>query len=311
MSATGVIYDIQGYSVHDGPGIRTTVFLKGCPLSCPWCHSPESQSFVPQVCFKKTGCMGLDSCTHCIEVCPNGAISDAAEIDRDKRLPSRARKLCTDCGTCVKECPPKAFYICGKEWTVEDAVARVLRDKPFYESSGGGVTLSGGEALSQIDFAEEFLRACKEAGLDTALDTTGYAPQSAVDRVAPYVDLYLYDLKHMNSARHKQACGTPNEPILANARHIAELGGKLQIRIPLIPLFNDSEENMRATATFCRELRDAVKTVQLLPYHTLGISKYERLQYDKKVFAAEPMSDARAEELAAYFRGEGLPVVIH
>ena len=255
--------------------------------------------------------MGLDSCTHCIDACPNSAISDRGDAEGGKRLPSRARKLCTDCGTCVKECPPKAFYICGKEWTVEDAVARVLRDKPFYESSGGGVTLSGGEALSQIDFAEEFLRACKEAGLDTALDTTGYAPQSAVDRVAPYVDLYLYDLKHMNSARHKQACGTPNEPILANARHIAELGGKLQIRIPLIPLFNDSEENMRATATFCRELRDAVKTVQLLPYHTLGISKYERLQYDKKVFAAEPMSDARAEELAAYFRGEGLPVVIH
>ena len=311
MSTTGLIYDIQGYSVHDGPGIRTTVFLKGCPLSCPWCHSPESQSFDLQVCFKKTGCMGLDACTHCIDACPNSAIGDEGDAEGGKRLPSRARKLCNDCGACVKACPPKAFYICGKEWTVEDVIARVLRDKPFYESSGGGVTLSGGEALSQVDFAEEFLRTCKEAGLNTALDTTGYAPRTALERVAPYVDLYLYDLKHMDSARHKQACGVPNEPILDNARYIAGNGGKLQVRVPLIPLFNDSEENMRATAAFCKELGDAVETVQLLPYHTLGISKYERLQYDEKVFAAEPVSDTRAEALAVYFKDEDLPVVIH
>lgn len=311
MSATGIIYDIQGYSVHDGPGIRTTVFLKGCPLSCPWCHSPESQSFDLQVCFKKTGCMGLDSCTHCIEACPNGAISDKNVVENDKRLPSRTRKLCNDCGACVKACPPKAFYICGKEWTVEDTVARVLRDKAFYESSGGGVTLSGGEALSQIGFSEEFLHACKEVGLNTALDTTGYAPRAALERVAPYVDLYLYDLKHMDSDRHRETCGVPNEPIIDNARFIAANGGKLQVRVPLIPLFNDSAENMRATAAFCKELRDAVTTVQLLPYHTLGISKYERLQYNEKVFVADSMSDKRAKELATYFKDEDLPVVIH
>lgn len=311
MSTTGIIYDIQGYSVHDGPGIRTTVFLKGCPLSCPWCHSPESQAFNRQVCFKKTACMGLNACGRCLSVCPNNALSEGVAKKGGKTLPERFRESCIDCGACVNSCPPKAFYYCGKEWTVEDAVSRVLRDKAFYETSGGGITLSGGEALSQIDFAEEFLRSCKAKGLHTALDTTGYASRNVIERVIPHVDLFLYDLKHMDSARHKQACGVPNEPILNNARFLAASGCKLQIRMPLIPLFNDSEENIEATADFCFDLGDAVTTVQLLPYHTLGISKYERLQYNKKVFEAAPVSDERAEELAAPFKERGLSVTIH
>lgn len=312
MSVTGLVYDVQGYSVHDGPGIRTTVFLKGCPLSCPWCHSPESQLFEPQVCLKKTSCMGLEGCSHCLDVCATGALrAPGEEAEATKAAPCFHHSECTDCGACVDVCPPKSLYVCGRSYTVEEALARVLRDRPFYETSGGGVTLSGGEPLCQPDFAESFLRACKEAGVDTALDTTGYVPSGAIDRVLPYTDLFLYDLKHLDSAAHQRACGVPNEIILDNARHIASAGGKLQIRIPLIPRFNDAEDNLRSTARFCRELGEAVETVQLLPYHTLGVSKYERLGYDRKVFTAEPMSDERAEELSVSFRDENLPIIIH
>lgn len=311
MAATGLVYDIQGYSVHDGPGIRTTVFLKGCPLSCLWCHSPESQSFQPQVCFKKTACMGLSTCTHCVDACPTGALSDEGNAVNSKRVPTRERRLCTDCAACVAVCPPKALYVCGREYSVDEALKRVLRDKPFYESSGGGVTLSGGEPLCQLDFAQEFLEACHDAGLNTALDTTGFAPREALERVLPHTDLFLYDLKHLDSAEHRRACGVPNEQIVANARFLAESGAQMQIRIPLIPLFNDMRRNLEATADLCCELGDAVTTVQLLPYHTLGVSKYERLDYDGKVFEAAPMSDEQAAEAAAVFESRGLPVVIH
>lgn len=312
MASTGLIYDIQGYSVHDGPGIRTTVFLKGCPLSCPWCHSPESQSFEPQVCFKKTACMGLDTCGHCIEACPTNALQ-AACVDTaiKNELPAFRHADCTDCGKCVEACPPKALYICGRPYSVEEAFQRVLRDRPFYETSGGGITLSGGEPLCQPEFAESFLKACKESGLHTALDTTGYAPRTVLKRVMPYVDLFLYDLKHLDSSEHRRVCGVPNELILENARFITHEGGKLQIRIPLIPLFNDTNANLEATAKFIHELGDAVETVQLLPYHTLGVSKYERLGYDEKVFIAQPMKDEQAEKLACIFKDKGLPVVIH
>lgn len=332
---TGLVYDIQGYSVHDGPGIRTTVFLKGCPLACPWCHSPESQSFQPQVCFKKTSCMGADACGRCLEACPAHALTregetegerclDAGASNDDARastpqrasaseaaLPRRRRSRCSDCAACVEVCPPKAFYVCGKEYSVKEALGRVLRDKPFYESSGGGVTLSGGEPLCQIEFAESFLKACHDEGLHTALDTTGYAPASSIERVLPYTDLFLYDLKHLDSAKHRQATGVPNERILDNARLIASRGGKIQVRVPLIPQFNDSKENLEATAGFCKELRDALTCVQLLPYHTLGVAKHERLQHGEKVFVATPMSDKRAEQISMVFEAKGIDTVIH
>lgn len=309
----GLIYDIQGYSVHDGPGIRTTVFLKGCPLSCPWCHSPESQSFKPQVCFKKTACMGIDDCGKCLSACTTDAIlrGDPPQGESAVALPARDRDLCDDCGKCVESCPPKAFYVCGEEITVEHALERVLRDKIFYESSGGGVTLSGGEPLCQLDFSTEFLRACKESGLSTALDTTGFAPASSVRAIAPYVDLFLYDLKHLDDAEHRRATGVSNKRILENARLIASLGKKMQIRIPLIPLFSATEENVEATAAFCEELGGSVECVQLLPYHTLGVAKHERLQRKEKVFVADPLSDERAEKLAGAFKKRGINVIIH
>lgn len=328
MSATALVYDIQGYSVHDGPGIRTTVFLKGCPLRCPWCHSPESQSFKPQVCFKQTSCLGIERCEgSCLNACPTpealvrgGEIDDTPEyLDepgeiapvKKKTVPHIIRSLCSDCGKCTEICYAKALYVCGKEWTAEAMLRRVERDRHFYEKSGGGVTLSGGEPLCQLEFAVEFLQRCKEAGLTTALDTTGFVPASSIEAVLPYVDLFLYDLKHMDSEFHQQIIGVPTGPIHENAKLIASKGGKLQVRIPVIPRFNDNEENMGRAADFCKELGDAVTLIQLLPYHTLGVSKYERLQWDKPVFEAPPMPEERVAEFAKFFQGRGLSAQVH
>lgn len=328
MSATALVYDIQGYSVHDGPGIRTTVFLKGCPLRCPWCHSPESQSFKPQVCFKQTSCLGIERCEgSCLNACPvPGALVRGEEVDDTpefidesgeaappgkKTVPHIIRSLCDDCAKCTEVCYAKALYVCGEEWTAEDMLKRVLRDRRFYEKSGGGVTLSGGEPLCQLEFAVEFLKRCKEAGLHTALDTTGFVPESSIAAVLPYVDLFLYDLKHMDSDLHKQVIGVPNEPIHANARFIAANGGNLQVRIPVIPRFNDNEENMEKTAALSKELGDAVSLIQLLPYHTLGVSKYERLQWDQPIFEAPPMPEERVKEFAEFFEQRGLNAQVH
>lgn len=328
MSASALVYDIQGYSVHDGPGIRTTVFLKGCPLRCPWCHSPESQSFKPQVCFKKTSCLGIEKCEGaCLNACPKPGALERGEVIDDtpefidesgeaappakKTVPHIVRSLCDDCAACTQVCYAKALYVCGEKWTAADMVKRVLRDKRFYEKSGGGVTLSGGEPLCQLEFAVEFLAGCKEAGLHTAVDTTGFVPASSLRAVLPYTDLFLYDLKHMDSALHKQVIGVPNEPILENARMLASEGGVLQVRIPVIPQFNDNRENMERASAFCKELGDAVSLVQLLPYHTLGVSKYERLQWDKPIFEAAPMPDKRVEEFAVFFREQGIEAQVH
>ena len=313
---TGRFYDIQGFSVQDGPGIRTTAFLKVCPLHCPWCHSPESQSFKPQLSWISMRCLGIDACnSRCIMACPERAIelgpkSVKPGTDEELQLIHVKRDLCTDCGLCTEKCYPEALYICGKDYTVDEIVTRLLQDRRFYEKSGGGVTISGGEALCQIDFVVEVLKRLKAEGIHTALDTTGYADWSVVERTVPYVDLYLYDIKHMDSAKHKAATGVPNEKILDNARRLAAAGKKLQIRIPVIPLFNHDEPNIRATAEFCVSLGDAVTVVQLLPYHNLGVTKYLRIS-DKPVAEATPPSDEYIQHLKAVMESYGLPVTIH
>ena len=313
---TGRLYDIQGFSVQDGPGVRTTAFLKGCPLRCPWCHSPESQEFYPQLSWIGLRCQGVELCkSRCMKACPKEAIElgsireDPVKGDKVQMVHVK-RDLCDNCGKCADVCYPAALYMCGQDYTVDELVRRLLQDKAFYETSGGGVTISGGEALSQPEFTLEVLKRLKAEGIHTALDTTGYASWQTVEKVLPYVDLFLYDLKHMDSEKHKAVIGVPNEPILDNAKKLAAAGAKLQVRIPVIPMFNNDEANIRKTAEFCKSLGDAVVSVQLLPYHNLGVMKYLRIS-DKPVAEATPPTDEFMEKLKEIMSEYGLHVTIH
>ena len=311
----GLVYDIQSFSVQDGPGVRTTVFFKGCPLHCPWCHSPESQSFHKQLSWISQRCTGLGGCrSRCMEACPEKAI-EAGETAKSSltgedmlRIHVR-RELCTDCGVCTEKCYPGALSICGTEYTAQELLERVLRDRRFFRDDGG-VTLSGGECLCQIEVVGQLLQLLKDEGIHTAVDTTGYAAWETVERVLPLTDLFLYDLKHMDSAKHKAATGVPNERIHENARRIACAGGKMQIRVPVIPRFNDDKENLLATARFCGELGDAVTGVQLLPYHNLGVAKHLRIS-DEKVMEAVPPSETFMQAAAELFRAQGVPATVH
>lgn len=311
---TGRVYDIQGFSVQDGPGIRTTVFLKGCPLRCPWCHSPESQLFEKQLCWMSMKCAGVAACGACIDVCPKRAISpgrnDASGMQAIQHI-HIDRDACDDCGECTASCVRKALYLCGTDYTVDEVLTRVCKDIPFYQQSGGGVTISGGEALAQPEFTLHLLRALREHGIHTALDTTGHAPFRAIEPLLPFTDLFLYDLKHMDSERHRTTVGVGNELILENAHRIARAGGRFQIRIPIIPQFNDSEENLRATGAFCSSLSPAVTLVQLLPYHNLGVMKHQRIDDTRIVLEAIPPSEEKIASAKQLLESFGLVVTVH
>jgi pyruvate formate lyase activating enzyme len=313
---TGKVYDIQGFSVQDGPGIRTTVFLKGCPLRCPWCHSPESQEFHAQLCWVSMKCVGIEECGKCLDACAKGAVSPGqfsqhAATRKSIQHIHIDRTICDDCGDCAEVCYRNALYMCGTDYTVEDLLHRVLKDRPFYEQSGGGVTISGGEPLSQPEFVLQLLKRLKECGIHTALDTTGHTKYDVIEKVLPYTDLFLYDLKHMDSGRHKTMTGVPNERILENAHKIAQAGGRMQIRVPVIPDFNDSPDSIRETGIFSKSLGDAVTVIQLLPYHNLGVMKYHRIHDGRIVLEAAPPTDEKIRSLKELLESLGLPVTVH
>ena len=314
---TGKLYDIQGFSVHDGPGIRTTVFLKGCPLRCPWCHSPESQEFPTELNWMEIRCKGVDACGRCLFACPEKAITPGAKKISPKdnseiTLVKIDRTKCTSCFRCADACPQNALYRCGTEYTVEQVMDRVKRDLPFYKRSGGGVTVSGGECLWQPEFTLALLKACKEAGIHTAVDTTGYCKWEIMEKILPYADLFLYDLKQMDPDKHRRVIGVENERILDNARRLSKAGAKLQVRIPTIPMFNDNESSYRDFGKFILELGDAVETVQLLPYHNLGAVKWERLGRPGPALEAIPPTEEHMKELKSLLESMGVKnVVIH
>ncbi|MBQ8929830.1 MAG: glycyl-radical enzyme activating protein [Oscillospiraceae bacterium] len=313
---TGKFYDMQGFSVHDGPGIRLTLFMKGCPLHCLWCHSPESQAFPTELNWMEIKCVGIEKCGNCLNVCPHDCIKPGKkkldlQSNQEITLVDTDRTNCDNCGKCAEVCTAKALYMCGTDYTLEEVMQRVRRDVPFFKRSGGGVTVSGGECLCQHEFLLEILKQCKAEGIHTAVDTTGFAPWSSIEPVLPYTDLFLYDLKNMDSRLHKLATGVPNELILENAQKIAKAGGKFQIRIPMIPLFNDSQESFEQFGKFILTLGDAVEVVQLLPYHKMGTVKWERLQRHNKVFESVPPKDELVQARKAYLESLGLNVMIH
>lgn len=309
----GNIYDIQKFSVHDGPGIRTDVFTKGCPLRCLWCHSPESQEFGPDLAWMDIRCIGTSYGGLCINACDKGALSAGEPVavlgEEGKTItqPVIDRTKCDVCLKCASACPSKALYNTLRHMSVEEVMTEIRKDIKYYNRSGGGVTISGGEPMSQFEFTLALAKQCRAEGIHVALDTTGFAPWEHFEQILPYINLFLFDLKHMDSKRSEKLVGVPNELILDNARKIAAAGGRFQFRFPIIPKLNDSEENVRATAAFCKELVDAIDVVQLLPYHKLGEMKYIRLGRKYKLVNVEPPTQEFMEAQLEIFKSYGVP----
>lgn len=296
----GMIFDIQRFSVHDGPGIRTLVFFKGCPLRCAWCCNPESQKLNRQLMVVPDNCI---DCRLCESVCTVNAItfSPTLTIDREK---------CTNCGKCTEVCFSGALTMSGKEMTVEEILNELRKDEIHFRKSGGGVTLSGGEAMVQADFAAALLKSCKKQGWHTAIETAAFCNQAALEKVLPHVDLVLLDIKHANSVKHSQYIGQPNDLILQNAKFIANFPNvDLSIRIPVIPNFNDTPQEIAEIAVIAKQL-GGVKKVHLLPYHGYGENKYASLDHYYQLSDLEPPSNKKMEILKELVEGIGLPCQI-
>ena len=301
---TGSVFNIQRFSIQDGPGIRTTVFLKGCPLRCLWCSNPESQKPGPEIAHRDSLCTG---CGDCLNVCEEEAIilssnngAFGIKIDREK---------CTNVGKCIDVCSAGALKVYGQTMSVDEVFDEVRRDVAFYANSGGGITAGGGEPLMQPDFVASLLKRCKRIGIHTAIDTCGYAPVSDLEKVLEQTDLVLFDLKLINSLQHEQYTGKDNKVILRNARLILEKGVPMIVRIPLIPGINGSEENLVKTARFVSDL-DRELHVDLLSYHRLGENKYKMLDRTYQLADLKPQSEEQVQSAVEIFRGYGLDCAI-
>ena len=300
---TGLITNLQRYSLHDGPGIRTTVFLKGCPLSCAWCHNPETLSRRPEILVVETRCVRCGSCVH---ACPNHQpVGAPRELIDPSRAECAAGPACTLCGECVEACPTGARTMMGRAMTVTELMDPLLADRVFFEESNGGVTFSGGEPLLQFEFLREALVACREQGLHTAVDTSGFAPHEQLLSVAALADLFLFDLKAMDDALHRKLAGVPNRVILENLAALARVHGNIWLRVPIIPGANDDPAELEAIARFGATIPN-VRQVNLLPYHQTGFTKSRRLRHEDARQSFPPPPAERMEEIAGIFRRAGL-----
>ncbi len=296
---SGTIFNIQKYSIHDGSGIRTTVFFKGCPLKCWWCHNPESQNTNHEIMFFEERCT---VCGKCIKKCPQNAIkinNNFPEIDKFK---------CTLCEKCVDFCPNNAREHVGRNITSNELIKEIVKDEVFYEQSGGGVTFSGGEPLMQVDFLDDILKRCKDRGIHTAVDTSGYAPWKSFERIASKVDLFLYDIKIMDNEKHKKYIGAENDIILKNIENLSNMGCNIYLRMPIIKEINDDNDHIEKTIKLLSIIN--VEQVNLLPYHKIGMDKYRRLKMNYKLSGMEKPSDERMEEISQKFKKAGIKIKI-
>lgn len=295
----GIIFDVKRYAIHDGPGIRTTVFLKGCPLQCQWCQNPEGIESGPEIFVRQKRC--AEDCDACVSACSQRAISkdgNSIEIDREK---------CDFCGKCEDACVYEALEIVGREVTVAEALVEMERDRVFFDESGGGITFSGGEPLMQFDFFEALLAEIKKRNIHVTLDTSGYVPFKDLERVSDKVDLFLYDLKIMDDEKHKEYTGVSNRIILENLRKLAEKGKPVAVRIPLISGVNDDDQSIQLLTEYLRSLKN-IKYISLLPYHRGGCEKYKNLRKQDPLKEFQPPSGKRIEEIRKILIESGFSV---
>jgi len=311
ISAPGVllggVFDIQRFSIHDGPGIRTTVFLKGCPLRCLWCHNPEGRSPSQVVSFLPEKCLG---CGECVSACPQHAHRlEAAGTDGSAVTHIYDREVCQTCGRCTQVCDTRALEFVGRRMTVVEVMKEVCQDKAFYPTSGGGLTISGGEPLSQIDFTLALLCAARQEGFHRCLETCGFVSWGRFSAVLPLVDLFLFDFKETDPRRHAEFTGRSNEIILKNLHALHDVGAKIQLQCPIVPGFNDREDHFAGIAALARSLPN-LAGVKLLPYHPLGKSKLERFGLRPGVnLPNEPLHPARLERGIERLRECGVRVL--
>ena len=296
----GTIFDIKKYAIHDGPGIRSTVFFKGCPLACRWCHNPEGLTVAIQRIYRQERCIG---CSECIQICPqkgltpatNGVVSDPAKCDL--------------CQTCADHCPSEAIEFVGRKVTVDEVIREIEKDIAFYDESGGGITLSGGEPLMQPEFLLQILEACAALDLHRTVDTTGYTDSERLLEVARKTDLFLYDVKLMDAAKHRDFTGVSNEQILNNLKLLAQDGAHIQVRVPIIPGINNDAENIDRTAAFVADL-PGVEQIAILPFHNSARGKYGRLGMACLTSDIERPGEEHLKIIAARLEKSGLQVKI-
>jgi pyruvate formate lyase activating enzyme len=290
-----IVFNIQRFSIQDGPGVRTTVFLKGCPLHCAWCSNPESQNFKPEIVHRDSLC---NQCGLCISVCPENAISireKALSIDREK---------CTNCGNCLDVCLPGALKILGKKMSAREVFLEIKKDADFYRNSGGGITASGGEPLAQPDFVAALFKLCQDYGIDTCIETSGCARTEALEKVLPYTSLILYDVKLGDAESHRKWTGVSNEEILKNLDTVIASGVPVTIRVPLIPGVNDSEEELKKIAGIMTAKK--LRRVELLPYHRYGMGKYQQLDREYELTELTTQKAPELEQMKRLFESFGL-----
>lgn len=301
-----LIFNVQKYNMYDGPGVRTIVFFKGCPLRCQWCSNPESQKRTHQVMFKASLCV---NCGACVSVCPAGVHRMSPDTSAHEFVPG---SQCIGCRKCEAACLQSALSVVGEVKTISELMAIVEEDRSFYEVSGGGVTLGGGEALMQPEAAANLMMVCRQVGINTAIETCGYAKPEALMKVAEFTDLFLFDIKHMDSDRHHALTGVRNEMILTNLKTLLDHRCNVQIRMPLLKGINDSEGEIRALIDFLMPYRDArnFKGIDLLPYHKMGVNKYTQLGWEYPLAGDPSLSETDLDRIETWIKGFDFPVTV-